>query len=247
MKQQLVAAMRRLQLIALGIEGLVVSNYNGLFRSEFSCTATTKRCCESRMSSSYRYHNIGGDIPPCCATHLVRITSDVASVLESNDLEYFMSFGTLLGAERHGGLIPWDTDLDFVISEHDQSRIFDVLRNELGSKYHIAIEPAVGIVGGEVLRVYLSKTNRLHLDLFAYTQDGDHIVFYMDKRLLSAGVFPLEKTKFYDLELYAPNDPDLHLRTLYGSDYATHAYRQWAVSTKKFEIQDFAAAALNTD
>ena len=41
----------------------------------------------------------------------------ISGILEKNGLRYWTSGGTTLGAIRHGGLIPWDDDLDICIPE----------------------------------------------------------------------------------------------------------------------------------
>lgn len=36
-----------------------------------------------------------------------------------NDLTYWMSYGTLIGAARHAGFIPWDDDVDLMMPLED--------------------------------------------------------------------------------------------------------------------------------
>ena len=57
---------------------------------------------------------------------LTEVLADVVRVLEKNDLPYSMICGSLLGAVRHQGFIPWDDDVDLVLPRESYDR-FDEL------------------------------------------------------------------------------------------------------------------------
>ena len=52
-----------------------------------------------------------------------------------NDIQYFMVGGTLLGAIRHGGFIPWDDDMDFGMVREEYQRFCDICEKELDARF----------------------------------------------------------------------------------------------------------------
>lgn len=55
----------------------------------------------------------------------------IAAILEKNDIPYEIAFGTLLGAIRHKGFIPWDDDFDFFLFDDSYENAMTVLQKEL--------------------------------------------------------------------------------------------------------------------
>lgn len=55
----------------------------------------------------------------------------IDKVCRKYEIDYWLGFGTLLGAVRHEGFIPWDDDIDLVILRKDYDRLIDVLPDEI--------------------------------------------------------------------------------------------------------------------
>ena len=53
----------------------------------------------------------------------------VAKICDEHHFTWWLSSGTLLGAARHGGFIPWDDDMDIVMLKKDYKRLEKILCN----------------------------------------------------------------------------------------------------------------------
>ena len=66
-------------------------------------------------------------------SRLLDMAKEIHCILERNDIPYVITYGTLLGAVRHGGFIPWDDDFDIYLFDDSYSSAIEVLRKELPS------------------------------------------------------------------------------------------------------------------
>lgn len=61
----------------------------------------------------------------------------IQQICEKYNIPYFAYYGTLLGAVRHQGFIPWDDDTDICMLREDYQRFLKVAPLELTGEYHI--------------------------------------------------------------------------------------------------------------
>ena len=54
---------------------------------------------------------------------------------KKHGIQYYMFFGGLIGAVRHKGFIPWDDDIDVVVSRKDFDRLSRMTQEEFGAEY----------------------------------------------------------------------------------------------------------------
>ena len=67
----------------------------------------------------------------------VEILDEFNRICNKHNLQYFLSYGTLLGAVRHQGFIPWDDDLDVSMPREDYEKFIEIAEDELNKEYYI--------------------------------------------------------------------------------------------------------------
>lgn len=67
----------------------------------------------------------------------LEILKKFAEICKRYSLRYVLDSGTLLGAVRHGGFIPWDDDVDVGMPRTDYERFLEIAQTELGDEYFL--------------------------------------------------------------------------------------------------------------
>ncbi|MBQ2832651.1 phosphorylcholine transferase LicD [Methanobrevibacter sp.] len=65
------------------------------------------------------------------------ILSDFSKICDENDIEYYLIYGTQIGAIRHQGFIPWDDDVDVLLFRKDYEKFLNVMEDNPNEKYTI--------------------------------------------------------------------------------------------------------------
>ena len=101
-------------------------------------------------------------------SEMLKVTVDLCN---KHNIKYFMAYGSALGAVRHQGPIPWDHDVDLVITNDQMDLFLKVFREELPEKYYMDYYdinkyytpsfPRIGLKG------YV--TSVVHIDIFILT------------------------------------------------------------------------------
>lgn len=70
----------------------------------------------------------------------------IDNVCNKYDIDYWLDCGTLLGAVRHGGFIPWDDDIDLGIMREDYEKLIEVLPKEIAKHDYLKQECGLSLL-----------------------------------------------------------------------------------------------------
>lgn len=65
-----------------------------------------------------------------CREIQLNILECISNICKENDIKYSLAYGTLIGAIRHKGFIPWDDDIDICLLRNDYEKLIYILRNQ---------------------------------------------------------------------------------------------------------------------
>jgi hypothetical protein len=191
-------------------------------------------------------------VPPALSDEkfqrLYQMLEIVSDIFREQKIEYFAEGQTLLGAVRHEGLIPWDPNLDIVVSMNDYLLItaledqfsnygLHVLKHPI-YQYRLSIKDPFLDLSMEIHFYWISNDLFGRKKLFL----AEHRFQYMNPNyFFLEEVYPLEIKNFGTLTIPIPNKPDNYLQRRYGNKWMKIALTETKYNghSHRFEIQDF--------
>ena len=121
--------------------------------------------------------------------------ADFDRVCRENGIGYSIAYGTLLGAVRHHGFIPWDDDVDVVVTREDYNKLRRLLNSQLDENHCFVCAEDDKRFAAPLAKVIDKRTVLRQLE---HHSDRMDLGVYID-------IFVLD---------YIPDDPEKRLKAL---------------------------------
>ena len=149
----------------------------------------------------------------------LQMLDEVDRICKKHGLTYFLVHGSLLGAVRHKGFIPWDDDLDIAMRREDYDRFLELASKELpeGLSLHTpATEKSV--FWGGYARIRDSRTTAIETRELGHNAN---LGIWID--ILPIDTATANEEKFHKLQLRIRHLHRLLLAKIYGRDFKQYA------------------------
>ena len=98
------------------------------------------------------------------------VLKTVERICDKYGIRYYAYFGTLLGAIRHNGFIPWDDDIDIVMPGEDYVRFLEIAQSEMPEEYWLLNM----YTEKDRMDVFTRLVNRRSINLLNEKSDNNH-------------------------------------------------------------------------
>ena len=95
----------------------------------------------------------------------LEIMDEIDRVCTENGLRYSLAYGTLLGAVRHGGFIPWDDDIDIMMPREDYERLRAIWREKASKDFILEDETVFDDYMNNFAKVRKNHTTFLQFEI----------------------------------------------------------------------------------
>ena len=189
-------------------------------------------------------------IPETTKEILLTMMEKIHSILNKHNIKYWVDGGSLLGAVRHKGMIPWDDDIDLGVLDKDFEKLIPLFLKEL---YADDMQIKVQRTTKDMIKVFVSdlwfknkETGQIigtpTIDIFKYAKSNDKVQLaslsdrkrFKNCYYLKHELFPLKEYKFDNITVMGADMPLGYLVRYYGADCLT----EYKVDVRKDDGQN---------
>lgn len=186
------------EIIRLSAEGQFEISYG---KAEFFTLIRNSVCILSRnkiKKTSIFNINVWTELEKSKVKEILAIISSLASLF---NIDIVLSYGSLLGQIRHGGIMSWDDDIDLAVNKKSWSKLSTALMTVNELKFDIFQWGKLRI---PYVKVWLSQSETIpgfrysfpFVDIWFYEDESKEIVFDDGKKYLGTEFYPFQNTTF---------------------------------------------------
>lgn len=118
----------------------------------------------------------------------LEILKEFSKICDENGLKYYLAGGTLLGAVRHQGFIPWDDDIDVIMPRPDYDSFIKIIYEKGSDKFALIDD-------------YHESEKAMPFAKFVYLESGVSVKHWKEKQDLWIDIFPMDGMPSDEAEL----------------------------------------------
>ena len=167
-------------------------------------------------------------LPDAFVQSQYQLMKDVHDVLEQSGVPYFIESGTLLGAVRHGEIIPWDDDMDIGVRKEDLGKLEKKALPLIKKRGYTvsfsgdAFQRPVKTLEAAEWYGYQIHSPSCHLDIFIYKSKKNGVMRYVTEDFCAhqffyeKEIYPLKRYPLGPLSVWGPQNPKPYLDRSYA-------------------------------
>lgn len=167
----------------------------------------------------------------------VQLLKAFNEICRDNNINYWAGGGTLIGAVRHNGFIPWDDDVDLSMMRSEVARLESILKESSDYKLSVVYDPYV--ICRQIRFMFKDENIPCFLDIFPFDYSSKKsakidLISYRDNLMKEVAANPLY-TKWLEKGCIDKADPLSGEIVKLFKDYISSAEERGLISFNKSE------------